>query len=498
MATVLDATAPADATTLDAIAIAPGEARAWPQLRPGDAWALACLGVDCAMLALAAAATAVGGRASGIPGPPPAWAALFAALTLAFFAGRRLYALPIRLSAVDDVRSGLAATTLAGMTVLSLRLVLGDSPDIAAESVRPWAFAAVYLAAGRVALYWSQTRARRDGETLRPTLVVGAGRIGTLMAKRLLERPELGLKPIAFLDDEPLVDPSETLGLPIAGAVSELDSVVAGYRVEHVIVAFSTASDEELVELLRRCDELGVTISIVPRLFERVPERLTVEHLGGLPLITARLADPKGWHYAVKYVLDRVVATAILLLLSPLLGAVALAVRISLGRPVLFRQTRVGRDGRMFEILKFRSMRVPDSPADAASRVELPAGCAPGGVEGADRRTRLGIFLRRSSLDELPQLLNVVRGEMSLVGPRPERPEYVSRFEREVYRYGERHRVKSGITGWAQVHGLRGKTSIADRAEWDNFYIENFSLWLDLKIMLLTLGALTGHFAKVE
>jgi lipopolysaccharide/colanic/teichoic acid biosynthesis glycosyltransferase len=128
----------------------------------------------------------------------------------------------------------------------------------------------------------------------------------------------------------------------------------------------------------------------------------------------------------------------------------------------------------------------------------LPEGAGPGGVEGEDRRTGLGAFLRASSIDELPQLFNVLRGEMSVIGPRPERPEFVSQFERNVYRYGERHRVKSGISGWAQVHGLRGKTSIADRAEWDNFYIENFSLWLDLKIALLTFRAVLGCFREVE
>jgi lipopolysaccharide/colanic/teichoic acid biosynthesis glycosyltransferase len=157
-----------------------------------------------------------------------------------------------------------------------------------------------------------------------------------------------------------------------------------------------------------------------------------------------------------------------------------------MGKPIFFRQERVGRDGKPFEILKFRSMRNP--PADSPTFV-LPEGVGPGGVEGADRTTGFGRFLRASSIDELPQLLNVVKGEMSLVGPRPERPEFVQRFNGSVYRYGDRHRVKAGITGWAQVHGLRGRTSIADRAEWDNFYIENFSLWLDLKILLLTAGA---------
>ncbi len=168
------------------------------------------------------------------------------------------------------------------------------------------------------------------------------------------------------------------------------------------------------------------------------------------------------------------------------MGALALAVWVSSGRPILYRQERIGRDGKRFDMLKFRSMR----PAGAQTRLDivLAGDTAPGGVEGDDRRTRIGTFMRRTSLDELPQLLNVVRGEMSFIGPRPERPEFVEIFEEKVYRYGERHRVKSGITGWAQVSGLRGKTSVADRIEWDNYYIENWSLWFDLKILLMTLA----------
>jgi lipopolysaccharide/colanic/teichoic acid biosynthesis glycosyltransferase len=170
-------------------------------------------------------------------------------------------------------------------------------------------------------------------------------------------------------------------------------------------------------------------------------------------------------------------------------------VLISLGRPVLYRQARLGRDGRRFEMLKFRSMR--PAPPDESTTMELPPDTAPGGVEGADRRTRVGAFLRRTSLDELPQILNVLKGDMSFVGPRPERPQFVAVFEQTVHRYGDRHRVKSGITGWAQVNGLRGKTSVADRAEWDNYYIDNWSLWLDFKIVLLTVAAVLRP-AQVE
>ena len=160
--------------------------------------------------------------------------------------------------------------------------------------------------------------------------------------------------------------------------------------------------------------------------------------------------------------------------------------------PVLFRQRRVGRDGHEFDLLKFRTMRIAPrrTARPAADGFELEPGMAPGGVEGADRRTRIGRWLRDLSLDELPQLINVLRGDMSLVGPRPERPEFARAFARDVARYEDRHRVKSGITGWAQVNGLRGQTSIADRVEWDNYYIENWSLRLDLRILLLTVAEL--------
>ena len=159
---------------------------------------------------------------------------------------------------------------------------------------------------------------------------------------------------------------------------------------------------------------------------------------------------------------------------------------------------RIGLDGRGFEILKFRSMKLATQEEAEAGRRAIADGSAPGGVEGVDRRTRAGTILRKTAIDELPQLVNVLKGEMSIVGPRPERPEFVSRFERDVYRYGDRHRIKSGITGWAQVHGLRGKTSIDDRAEWDNWYVENFSLWLDVKILVLTVTALVRAFGDVE
>jgi lipopolysaccharide/colanic/teichoic acid biosynthesis glycosyltransferase len=216
---------------------------------------------------------------------------------------------------------------------------------------------------------------------------------------------------------------------------------------------------------------------------------MVLEHIGGIPLFELRRLDPRGWQFALKHGIDRLVALALLVLISPLLLATALAIRVSMGSPVIFRQSRVGRDGQVFEVLKFRTMREPDSEAEGSPA--LGAGdLAPGGVEGEDRRTPVGRFLRAWSVDELPQLVNVLRGEMSLIGPRPERPELAGDFTERVRRYGERHRVRSGITGWAQVNALGPGTSLADRAEWDNWYIQNWSYWLDLKIALMTIPAL--------
>jgi len=296
------------------------------------------------------------------------------------------------------------------------------------------------------------------------------------------------LRPVGFLDKEPLHG-REATGLPVLGASWDLDRIVRDQRIEHVIVTFSTAPDEVLLRLLKRCDQLGIATSLVPRLYERSTEDVTVVPLGGLPLIARHSPDPKSWQFAVKHTLDRVGAAVALLVLAPVLGTLALGVWASLGRPIFYRAERVGRDGKRFDMLKFRTM-LPMTEEERTNPVIDPE-TGTGGVSmsGVDRRTRLGAFMRRSSLDELPQFFNVLRGEMSLVGPRPERTEYVEVYEKEVHRYEERHRVKPGVTGWAQVKGLRGRTSLADRAEWDNYYIENWSLWLDFKIMLLTPAA---------
>jgi exopolysaccharide biosynthesis polyprenyl glycosylphosphotransferase len=464
------------------------------QQAPAAAWRRSRLGVDAAMLAGAAVAAQVGAHAAGFAPTPAGWLVLFAVFVMGLSALRGAYTWRIRLQAIDDLWAVIATTALAGMALISLRVLAGDDSSVADEGLRLWVFATVYVGAGRIALDWSQIRARREGALLKPTLIIGAGKVGKLTAQRLLDHPEFGLRPVGFLDKDPL---DVVAGVPVLGASWDLEDVAQLHGIQHVIVTFSTAPSAVLLRLVRRCDELGIDISFVPRLYERMSERLTVESVGGLPLLAAYRPNPKGWQFAVKYAIDRLVAAALLVIVSPLLVLVTAAVALEEGSPILFRQRRVGLDGREFEMLKFRTMRAPE-PTELVEAL-LPRGdIAPGGVEGVDRRTRLGGILRMTSIDELPQLINVLRGDMSLVGPRPERPEFARMFAELVHRYGDRHRVKAGITGWAQVHGLRGKTSISDRAEWDNYYIESWSLWLDLKILLMTVCAVFDASRRVE
>jgi len=454
-----------------------------------SSWFLACVVVDAAALAGSGVADWLGARATGATTTSPLWLLAFAAVALPLLHARGLYRLPVRLHVLDDLRVLVMTTAVAAMAVLSMRVLFADPALAGEQTARLWAFATAYLVAGRTALHWSEGRARRRGDSARPTLIVGAGKVGRLAAKRLLKEPELGLRPIGFLDKEPVED-DKGLDLPILGSSWDLENVVRAHGVGHVILAFSTAPHDVMLRVARRCEELGVSVSYVPRLFEQVGERLRVEHLGGLPLLSVERASPNGWQFALKYAIDRIVAAFFFVLVLPIFLLAAVAVWISLGRPVFFRQRRIGRDGRPFAMLKFRTMHaVADRPVPLPA-MQLPRDTAPGGVEGEDRRTRVGSFLRRTSLDELPQLLNVLAGQMSLVGPRPERPEFVDLFCDSVYRYPDRHRVKAGITGWAQVNGLRGKTSLSDRIEWDNYYIENWSLWLDMRILAATARAI--------
>jgi exopolysaccharide biosynthesis polyprenyl glycosylphosphotransferase len=449
-------------------------------------WARVRLLIDVIVLYLASSAALFADpRISGTVASR--WlAAIFPLIVLGFLYARKGKDDRLGGSLVDSTTHVLGVVSLAAMLTIALASIAGAAHPVG-MAVRLWLFGGVYLALARAVLLSVRRQAIRTRAFATPTLIVGAGQVGEHLVKRLSSDPTYGLRPIGYLDDDPLLSlrPAGRDSLPILGGPHELAAAVQRTAARHVILAFSTEPDYVLVSRVRECERLGVGVSLVPRLYESINDRTTLDHVGGLPLMTLHPMDPRGWQFMVKHAFDRAFAFAAVVLLSPVLIACALAVRLNSPGPILFRQRRVGRDGREFELLKFRTMR--ESTA-VESGFQLPYGVAPGGIEGEDRRTRVGRTLRDFSLDELPQLINVLRGDMSLIGPRPERPEYVERFSRDVTRYQDRHRVKSGITGWAQVNGLRGQTSIADRVEWDNYYIQNWSLRLDLRIVMLTIA----------
>ncbi len=454
-------------------------ARRLQYLFEGRGWTWANVSTD-----LAAATVAVSLATAN--GPRPGALLAFPLVVIAMLHLRGIYGRRVQLPFLDAAGPLLGAISVAAMSVLAWQSVVIGDTTAASATLRAWGLTVALLGSSRLIMGLLRNRARARGLVGKTTLIVGAGIVGSHVARRLQEHPEYGLRPVGFLDDDPpdgVIASRRTL--PVVAAPRDLATVAAVTRAEHVILAFSGTADRDLVHLTRECEELGLEVSLVPRLFESINDRMAVERLGGLPLFGLRAIDPKGWQFRLKYALERPFAAFVLLVMAPVLVATAIAIKLTSPGPVIFRQRRIGRDGKAFDFLKFRSMRTDDDEA----AFKPTDGYAPGGIEGIDRRTPIGRFLRRSAIDELPQFLNVVKGEMSIVGPRPERPEYVEMFGRDHDRYSDRHRVKSGITGWAQVHGLRGQTSLSDRVEWDNFYIENWSLWLDLKILLMTIAA---------
>jgi exopolysaccharide biosynthesis polyprenyl glycosylphosphotransferase len=379
-------------------------------------------------------------------------------------------------SVSDELRRLVSATTFAALALLGGDALLSRSADVQL-ALRAWSFSLALLVIARIVA--RRVRASAGVEGLRPVLIVGAGRVGAELARRLREEPGHGLRPVGFLDWAP----APTSSLPLLGAPDSLSTAVAETGAECVAFAFTPGGDVRLLPLLEQCERLGLTAFAVPRLFEAVGWRTCARAVGSLPLGELKWIDADDLRFTIKHALDRLIAALLLAVSGPFMLAIAILVRLESPGPVFFHQRRIGQEGREFTMLKFRTMREPPAPSAFAP----PEGCAPGGVEHEDRRTPSGVWLRRASLDELPQLINVLRGEMSLIGPRPERPEYVRQFAVQCRRYNRRHRVKSGITGLSQVSGLRGQTSIVERAEYDNFYVQNWSFWLDFKIALRTL-----------
>lgn len=383
-----------------------------------------------------------------------------------------------------------------GAILARLLASVGVAASVVASIVAVWAPAIVRVAAlVFVAMVVARVIA---GATVRslatrtagaPTLIVGAGAVGARIARDLRERREYGLQPVGILDDVDHDD--DHLELPLLGGTDELQQVVERFDVEHVIVAFGKAPEERVVEVIRACEDIDAEVWVVPRMFELGVSTSATDMIYGTPVNRLNRHALRSGQWRLKRVMDVTVAGAVLAVIAPLAAALAFAVKLSSPGPVFFRQERVGQRGRSFDMLKFRTLRV----APVIASVD---GVDPGAIQAAReadvsrRVTAVGAFLRKTSLDELPQLLNIIRGDMSLVGPRPEEVGFAATFSEAVRGYEARHRVPVGLTGLAQVNGLRGDTSIEDRAAFDNRYIENWSLWGDLVILFRTVLAVVN------
>ena len=341
----------------------------------------------------------------------------------------------------------------------------------------------VLVAATRVAFRVWLEALRRRGLNLKSILLVGAGELGERVVETIEHHRELGFRVTGVLSRDLLLPGTTVRGVPVIGTADEVERILTEHPVDQVILALPSEDTGLLKTLMGKLALRTVDVKIVPDLFQYVTLYGGLEEFGGLPIVSLQGGPLEGWNLVAKRAFDILFSAVALILVSPILLVVALMVKLTSKGPVLYKQERMGMDGAVFPILKFRTMRT-----DAESSGARMA------TAGDDRRTPVGAFLRRTSLDELPQLFNVLRGDMSLVGPRPERPVFIEEFKRQVPKYHLRHKVKAGMTGWAQINGLRGQTSIQKRIEYDLYYIENWSLFLDVKILLRT--ALGGFISK--
>ncbi|HEY8131452.1 MAG TPA: undecaprenyl-phosphate glucose phosphotransferase [Thermoanaerobaculia bacterium] len=330
--------------------------------------------------------------------------------------------------------------------------------------------AMLFVIAGRMLVRAAVERRHRAGKDLDRVLIAGNGELARAVVERMRSHRGLGFGIVGYLHDG---DDSGLEGLQSLGSIEDAERVIAEQSVDHVFVALPHASSQALLDRLTRS---VVSIHVVPDLLQFMVLRSRVEDIDGLPTINLSETPLEGWSRFVKRGFDLAVAAAALIVFSPIMLLIALAIWLEDRGPVFYRQVRMGLDGKPFEILKFRSMKVGAERESGAKWAE----------KDDPRRTRVGRWIRAWSLDELPQLFNVLLGDMSIVGPRPERPQFVEQFRAEFPHYMLRHKVRAGITGWAQVHGWRGNTSVRMRIEHDLYYIENWSLMLDVKILFMT------------
>jgi Undecaprenyl-phosphate glucose phosphotransferase len=326
---------------------------------------------------------------------------------------------------------------------------------------------------------------RKRGYNLRHALIVGTGSLGQDVTDRVHSHPELGIKIRGFLSEERAQVGNTLEGFQVLDTFENIRSVVIDQKIDMVLITLPLSAHERLKDILNDIGDEMVSIMLIPDLLELATLRGGIGEFEGMPIISLRDTPLYGWNIVIKRVTDFVLSITILLAVSPLMLVISFLVKATSRGPVFYSQERMGLDGKIFNMLKYRTMETQ------AEKETGPVWAA----KGDSRRTPIGAFLRKTSLDELPQFFNVLKGDMSIVGPRPERDFFIQQFRNKIPKYMLRHKMKAGITGWAQINGLRGNTSLEKRIEYDLYYIENWSLRFDLEIMWLTIwrGLVNKH-----
>ncbi len=404
-------------------------------------------------------------------------------LTIFFFA--RLYHQRRAPSRIDNAYSIAASISIGVVMTNGITSILLKGTGVGVDYPRQmilyvWIFSIITVILGRELHRQFTVRLRKWGIARDRVLIVGSGEIAQTIIQHIQHNPQLGYNMVGAVHGPgaTLPDPSqpdEVEGVPYLGGPDNLSDLIDLYHVDDVILALPDTARADLVQLVSACQRGRVSIKIYPDLFSYIAGGMSVDELGGMPLINVRDVALRGWKLTLKRSLDIFGSVAGMIFLSPLMIMTAILIRLESKGPIFFCQERIGLDGRPIPMIKFRSMR-----QDAERN-------GPGWtVKGDLRVTQIGKWMRKTNWDEIPNLINVLLGHMSLVGPRPEQTHFVEQFRAKIPRYMERHREKAGMTGWAQVNGLRGDTSIEERIKYDLWYVENWSLWLDIKIILRT------------
>jgi exopolysaccharide biosynthesis polyprenyl glycosylphosphotransferase len=384
-------------------------------------------------------------------------------------------------AAFDEFYLLAKGATLGFLMVMAFTFFYRGTSYSRATLAASWILGIVLLYAERRIMAGIERAFSKRGYGVKKAVIVGTGETGLSLYKRWKENPQPGYQLIGLVEDgdgpENHSDVAERRDTQVLGTIEDLFGIIEENGVGLVILALPLSYHHRITEIILGCEDLRVEFQIVPDMVEMMAARAKVVSLDGVPLISLGRTPLEGWNRVLKRSLDVTLSSAGLALLSPAFALLGICIKLDSKGPVFFGQERLGRDGKRFIQYKFRSM------VDDAEKSTGPVFAK----EDDPRRTKVGAFLRKSNLDELPQLVNVLKGDMSLVGPRPERRFFVDRFKEGIPRYFLRHKVKSGITGWAQVNGLRGNTSIEERTKYDLFYVENWSLAFDVKILLLTL-----------